>query len=471
MKRLLILLRQNWIYFTAVTLAALALRLFFVWRYAHVAGDTFVYGEIAKHWLHDGVFGITDTGVLRPTLIRLPGYVAFLAAIFRIFGSEHYGAVMIIQAFIDTNTCLVIAALALELMNERAAKTAYLLAAICPFTANYTAAPLSETLAIFCTAHCFYYGVRGLKALRAGESANRLWCIAGIWTGAALLIRPDSGIILPALAIAMASLFFGAFGAVSKRRVLAAGLLLSLCAALPLVPWTIRNWRTFHVFQPLAPRYANDPGEFVPSGFNRWVRTWIVDYVSVEDIYWHVPGEDISIGDLPERAFDSRISYDRTEAIFDEYSQQLYLDPELDGQFENLALQRMSHNPFRYYVWLPTLRMTDMWLRPRTEILPVESRWWDFAKHWGQSLFAVTWALANLAFLMLAWRGWSRWHFGAAGVAIVSFLLLRTLFLSTLENPEPRYVLECFPVLLALAGGAFTRATAHPSESQSSESR
>ena len=73
---------------------------------------------------------------------------------------------MIVQAFIDTNTCLVIAALALELMNERAAKAAYLLAAICPFTANYVAAPLSETLAIFCTAHCLYYGVRGLKALQ-----------------------------------------------------------------------------------------------------------------------------------------------------------------------------------------------------------------------------------------------------------------------------------------------------------------
>ena len=67
---------------------------------------------------------------------------------------------------------------------------------ICPFTANYMAAPLSETLAIFCTAHCLYYGVRGLKALSAGEPAGRLWCIGGVWAGAALLIRPDDGIIL-----------------------------------------------------------------------------------------------------------------------------------------------------------------------------------------------------------------------------------------------------------------------------------
>jgi len=36
-------------------------------------------------------------------------------------------------------------------------------------------------------------------------------------------------------------------------------------------------------------------------------------------------------------------------------------------------------------------------------------------------------------------------------------VLLRSAFLGTLENPEPRYVLECFPAVLALAGGAFVR--------------
>jgi hypothetical protein len=280
-----------------------------------------------------------------------------------------------------------------------------------------------------------------------------VWCIAGAWAGAGLLLRPDDGIVLVAFGVALAWLLFTL---INKRRIVAAGLLFSLCALAPLVPWTIRNWRTFHVIQPLAPRYANDPGEFVPSGFNRWMRTWIVDYVSVEDIYWHVPGEDISIGDLPQRAFDSRLAYERTEDIFDEYSQQLNVDADLDRDFENLALQRMSHNPFRYYVWLPVLRMADMWLRPRTEMLPVESRWWDFTKHRGQSFFALFWAAINLAFLLLAWRGWLRGKFGAGGVAIFTFLLVRTLFLGTLENPEPRYVLECFPVVLALAGCAFS---------------
>jgi hypothetical protein len=41
------------------------------------------------------------------------------------------------------------------------------------------------------------------------------------------------------------------------------------------------------------------------------------------------------------------------------------------------------------------------------------------------------------------------------GIFLIGFIVLRTLFLSSLENPEPRYVLECFPVVLALAGCAF----------------
>jgi hypothetical protein len=33
----------------------------------------------------------------------------------------------------------------------------------------------------------------------------------------------------------------------------------------------------------------------------------------------------------------------------------------------------------------------------------------------------------------------------------VLFLLLRSTFLGTLENPEPRYTLECYPAVIVLA--------------------
>ena len=195
MKTIIALVRRNWLFFLLATAAALALRFIFVFRFPHIAGDTLVYGDIAKNWLDHGIFGLTDNGLVRPTLIRLPGYPAFLAAVFTVFGREHYTAVMVVQALIDTNTCLVIAALALELMNERAAKAAYLLAALCPFTANYVAAPLSETLSLCCLAHAFYYGVRGLKTLEQGTLDRRLWILAGLWSTAAIFMRPDNGLV------------------------------------------------------------------------------------------------------------------------------------------------------------------------------------------------------------------------------------------------------------------------------------
>jgi hypothetical protein len=40
---------------------------------------------------------------------------------------------------------------------------------------------------------------------------------------------------------------------------------------------------------------------------------------------------------------------------------------------------------------------------------------------------------------------------------MISFVVLRTAFLTTIETPEPRYVLVCFPIVLALAAQALGR--------------
>jgi hypothetical protein len=37
------------------------------------------------------------------------------------------------------------------------------------------------------------------------------------------------------------------------------------------------------------------------------------------------------------------------------------------------------------------------------------------------------------------------------------FVVLRSLFLGSLENPEPRYTLECLPALIVLASVLFHR--------------
>src|SRR5262245_9784548 len=77
-------------FFLIVSAAALLLRLLFLFRFPGVVTDSFIYGDIAKNWLQHGIYGLSGPEEISPTYIRLPGYPAFLALIFAIFGVDHY---------------------------------------------------------------------------------------------------------------------------------------------------------------------------------------------------------------------------------------------------------------------------------------------------------------------------------------------------------------------------------------------
>jgi hypothetical protein len=267
---------------------------------------------------------------------------------------------------------------------------------------------------------------------------------------AGIQLRPDGGILLAAIGLYLIWQLFRR----SDHRVQLfwAGTLVLVISLAPLVPWTLRNWRDFQRFEPLAPRYASDPDEFVPSGFDHWMRTWIVDYASTEEIYWQVPGSDVDISLLPARAIDNEAERQQTQAIFDDYAKSHFVGPELSDRFDQLAQQRIQRNRLRYYVWLPALRIADMWLRPRTEMLPLNSRWWEFEDDTQDCILASLWGLVNLLFLLTAAMGVIRGPRPLYLGMMLLFVLLRSAFLGTMENPEPRYTLECFPVVQLLGG-------------------
>jgi hypothetical protein len=227
----------------------------------------------------------------------------------------------------------------------------------------------------------------------------------------------------------------------------------------------VRNWRTFHVFQPLAPRYATDPGEKVPLGFQRWYRSWAIDFASTEEVYWNYDSAPIEIGDLPARAFDSNDQYVRTEAILNTYNRDYNATPALDARFEALAEERIHDDPIRYYVALPVARLLNMAFRPRAEMLEVPLEWWRWRQHpEGVTVLAVELAGLNLGYFLLGGIGLWRWrrsgwgpHFALAG-AMLGFIVLRCLLLLTLDNSEPRYTLEFFPLLIVWGSFLFRSA-------------
>ena len=442
------LLRRHRIFFLLFSVAALALRLLFFWKLRFVAGDSFIYGDLAKNLLRHHTLGFTDGPGVTPSLIRLPEYPAFIALVWMFAGIEHYDAVMLTQIAVDVGTCFLIAALAREVVGEpareRAARWAFALAALCPFLANVAATPLTETLAILFVTLTFYCAANACSE----NDALGWWAACGAAVAASILLRPDGGVLLLAL---------GAYFAVrlwrsrERKRVVLAGLLVAAVALAALVPWTIRNWRVFHVFQPVAPRYANDPSEVVTYGYFLWTKTWLIDYVSVEDFAWTVPGEPVDAGKLPARACDSEDQCRRTRELFAIYNANGHdLTPELDARFAALAHERIAGHWFRQDVELPMLRALDMWFRPRTELLPLDNHWWDYENDPHDSLIGIALGLLNLLYVGCAVLGAATARVRLAGLMLV-WVLFRTVLLGTLEGAESRYTLECYPVVIVFA--------------------
>jgi len=453
-------------------IAGLLLRLWFVQHTARVAGDTLIYGDIARNWLDHGIYGFSISAAPpHPTLIRLPGYPAFLAVCFALFGREHYTAVMYVQIAVDLCACLLLSALTARLFGRRAAVAALWLAALCPFTASYVSAPLAETLTLACIAVAFYALHRWQQVCHSPHDDhpptpfNRWLYLLAATLSYAILLRPEQGLLAAAILPAMLWIVLKQKPPISSAQILRKAtpvLLTAVLILLPLVPWTLRNWHTFHVFQPLAPRYATDPGEAIPYGFNRWFRTWGVDFASTENAYWNYNGAPIFIGDLPTRAFDTDAQYARTDALLSDYNQTSNPTPAIEARFAALAAERIHSDLLRYYVALPVARLLNMAFRPRTEMFNIQLEWWNSRAHPGQIIFATAYGALNLAYFILAGFGLYRWHSLSSfpesapiKLAMVASIALRSALLLTLDNAEPRYTLEFFPVLIVLASIVF----------------
>jgi len=469
----------------------ICLRLFFVLKFPSTSGDTLLYEQIAANWLKHGAYAMDVGGVVTPVDVRMPGYPAFLAILYALTGRTGESArlaVMLAQVAVDLLTCFVIAALAALLIssistdeNTKRVRTAALwLAVVCPFTANYTAVPLTEILAIFFTSGALYCLILQLRRVETplfrftGAHADSRWSVeytgigAGFLAGMGTLVRPET----PLLLVAAALVFFGLFLRRKERlRWLRVVAVLGASCFLPLAPWGVRNMVTLNQPQFLAPKDSNLPGELVPRGFMNWEKTWLFRISDCYRVTWKLNDEVIQLEDIPARAFDTPEEKQRVAEILEQYNDDLTLTSEEDAAFAQLARERTARHPMRTYLWLPAVRAVTLWFSPRIERLPFSGHVFPLAQTWeddpvDQSV-TISLFLLNILYLALAIWGalllWRRHPSARPAVAFfVVFFLIRTAFLTTVEAPEPRYMLVCFPALIALAAQLF----AGPSESQ-----
>ena len=465
--------------------AGLCLRLFFVLKYPANSGDTILYEQIATNWLKHHVYAMDVGGVVTPVDLRMPGYPAFLAIVYALTGRTGADArlwAILAQIAIDLITCVVTAGLATMLLlmaNERARSrrvfgAALWLSVLCPFTANYTAVPLTEVFAVFLTAAAFFFlcllagrshdaGFRFFK--RDWVLGNGYWNLAkvgAILVGVGTLFRPETPLLLAAAWIVVCVVLLRQREA---KRTIRTIVIMALFCLIPLVPWAVRNAITLHELQFLAPKNSNLPGELVPYGFMAWEKTWLF---RVRDCYlvpWRLNGEAIFVDDIPARAFDTPEEKRRVAAILEEYNNDLTLTAEEDTEFAQLARERNARHPLRTYVWLPAARAVTIWFTPRIELVPISGNVFPLKRMREDD--PVDQEVTSLLFLLNVfyvglgvWGAARLWRSNAARPAVaflVLFIVLRTAFLTTLETPEPRYVLVCFPALIAMGAQIFAR--------------
>jgi hypothetical protein len=466
--------------------AGLCLRIFFVLRFPSTSGDTVLYEQIATNWIKHGTYAMDVAGKITPVDIRVPGYPAFLAIVYALTGRTGESArpwVMFAQVGLDLITCLVIAGLAALLITGVATRgntkrvyiAALWLSCLCPFTANYTSVPLTEVFAIFWTAlasRVLAVAFRRIQTpdfllrgthLPLSKSVEYTALGAGLIVGAGTLFRPESPILLVAAAIVFGGLFFlrGNY-----LRWLWVCLAMAVGCLMMLSPWALRNMVTLGESQFLAPRDSNLPGELVPHGFMSWEKTWLFRIRDCYRVTWKLNDEPINLEEIPPRAFDTPEEKQRVAAILEQYNDEVTLTPEEDAAFAQLARERTARHPLRTYLLLPAARALTLWFSPRIERLPYSGHVFPLAQMReddpvDQSVTLFLFML-NIVYVGLAlWGAFRLWRrFPSAQPVILffaAFVLLRTAFLTTVEAPEPRYMLVCFPVLIALAAQLFAR--------------
>jgi 4-amino-4-deoxy-L-arabinose transferase-like glycosyltransferase len=482
-------------------LLALGFRLFIALRLPNdEPDDGRVYSQIARNVLEQHVYSHDSQPPYAPSIIRLPGYPFFLVGVYKVFGVGNNTAVRVIQAVIDTATCMLIALIAFEWAiaeerKHRAALIALGLASVCPFTAIYVATILTEVFTNFLAVSMVLAATFAFKAT-IRKRALLWWIATGVLAGLAVSFRPDSGLFAAAIGSTLILSALPVFRRVREAILYAAVFSLAFCIVL--VPWTIRNRRVFHVFQPLAPAHAEMPGEFVPRGYLLWVRTWLDDERYVGPALWAMDTRRMSIDDFPDSAFDSDEERDRVAALLHKYNypdeedseeqasadndegnedeeegsneeeqpQQpdevnVEMTPEIDAGFAQIGKERVAHSRLRYYVILPLKRAATLWFDTHSqyypfngELLPLEDLDYDIHQQYWLPLFTgLTWIYTLLGVIggFVLWRSRDsnarRWLLLAA-----LMMFLRLGFFATLENPEPRYTVELFPFLIILAG-------------------
>ena len=210
----------------AVLAAALLTRLLFV---ALAPGqmlwpDAREFEAVGRSLFESGTYGLHT---LRP-----PGYPTLIAAVYAVCG-PHLLALRLVEALLGVLSVALIGGVGARIFGRRAGLIAAALAALHPVLAFLPTIQYSENTLVLVVVLAF--GAT-FEAWRRGGLWR--WAAGGVLWGLALLVRPNTVLVLPGLAIGLALALH------RERRAWWVPALVSIAAGvLTVAPWIVRNHR------------------------------------------------------------------------------------------------------------------------------------------------------------------------------------------------------------------------------------
>ncbi len=166
-----------------------------------------------------------------------PGYYYFLASVYAVAG-HRYVAVRMVQAVLDTITCLLVYLLGKRLFGEATGLLAAALAAVYPPLIFYTGVLLTESLTTFLLTGATWMLVRSVGADWRRGQIRRL--VGGLLLGLAIITR---SVLLITVPLVLFWLFVIAEGWLGWSTVIRRALFVLVPIVLLIAPITIRNYQ------------------------------------------------------------------------------------------------------------------------------------------------------------------------------------------------------------------------------------
>lgn len=203
----------------------------------------------ARHYKSEALRILNEGSILFPrepvdpgdarTILHPPGYSAFMAGIFAVWGDSDF-AVRLAQIIFDAFSALMVFLIAAELFDSALAIIAAVLAALSPHFSHYSLWTSPDTLCVLPILVAVYLTIKTIERPRLLTIAG-----AGAMVGLSCWLRANALLLAPFLAVVVLLMFDR-----GKRLRYAAAL--TGATILLISPITIRNWILFHHFIPLS---------------------------------------------------------------------------------------------------------------------------------------------------------------------------------------------------------------------------